>query len=176
MNSIKKIGIAVLIIIIVISFTGMFLPSTIKLERSIEIKAPVNLVFDQVNNLKNWESWSPWVKNDPGLKVLYNDIPVGKGASFSWSGSTSGKGSLLIIDSIKDSLVIFALEFKEESPAHSMFKFENKAGDVKVTWSFESEIGNNPFTKVIWIIGKKAIANSFEKGLMSLKEQVELKK
>jgi hypothetical protein len=176
MKSIKKLGIAVLIIVIVISLAGMFLPSTIKIERSIRIKAPVNIVFDQVNILKNWETWSPWKQSDPTVKLLYNDIAEGDGASFSWSGVNSDKGTLLITHSIPDSLVIILLEFKDQGSANVRFNFEESVGEVKVNWLFENEVGNNPLKRFFWSIGKKTIQESIDKGLNNIKEKVEKQK
>jgi hypothetical protein len=171
MKLIKKLGIAVLIFLIVISVVGMFFPSKVEIERSIIINAPVSIVFEKVNVLKNWEDWSPWKKMDPEMKNVYNDIPSGKGASFSWQGPKSGEGSLLVAESYPDSLIVTDLEFKGEGHADSDFKFSALSeNSTKVSWSFQCEVGSNPFIRVFWSIGTSMMKQSFDDGLKSIKD------
>ena len=42
------------------------------------VKAKV--IFDQVNDLKMWEKWSPWVEGDSTIKVTYQGPGKGIGA------------------------------------------------------------------------------------------------
>jgi hypothetical protein len=41
------------------------------------------VAFAQVNDLRNWEAWSPWAKLDPAAKQTYAGPTAGVGASFS---------------------------------------------------------------------------------------------
>ena len=177
MKIMKRLGIAVLIFLIVISVVGMFFPSKVEIERSIVINAPAKNVFEKVNVLKKWEEWSPWKKMDPEMKNIYNDIPSGKGASFSWKGPKSGEGSLLILESYIDSLIITDLEFKGEGHADSEFRFTPLSEEnTKVSWSFKCDVGNNPFIRIFWSIGANMMKESFDDGLKSLKSIAEKNK
>jgi len=42
-------------------------PTEYRVERSSTIDAPAKLVFDQVNNHKLRDAWSPWEKMDPDM-------------------------------------------------------------------------------------------------------------
>ncbi|MEZ4984128.1 MAG: hypothetical protein R2795_03670 [Saprospiraceae bacterium] len=52
------------------------------MERTISINAPQAVVFDAVNELKNWESWSPWQEQDPSTKTVYSETSAGAGAYY----------------------------------------------------------------------------------------------
>ena len=36
------------------------------------IEAPVDLIFEQVNDYKNWQVWGPWMESDPNIKMNFN--------------------------------------------------------------------------------------------------------
>ncbi|WP_377517691.1 hypothetical protein [Microbulbifer taiwanensis] len=42
------------------------------LERSVTIAKPPQTVFPYVNNLRNFNSWSPWYQLDPNTKYEYS--------------------------------------------------------------------------------------------------------
>ena len=80
MKIVKNIGLGLLILIILLVVVAYLLPRHVKVERTAIIKAPAEIIFGQVNVLKNWEQLSPWHKIDPKMKLVYNEIPSGKGA------------------------------------------------------------------------------------------------
>ena len=59
-NFFKKIAIWIGLALLAIILISFLFPTTMKVSRSIEVNAPVDRVFDQVNDLRNWEKWSPW--------------------------------------------------------------------------------------------------------------------
>ena len=104
------IGLAVVIIGFII-FVALR-PSTFRISRSAVIGAPPNMVFSQVNDLHNWEAWSPWAKMDPQAKSTYGGPAAGVGATFTWSGNNNiGEGRMTITESQPNELVRFRLNF-----------------------------------------------------------------
>ncbi len=71
MKTFKKILLGLLAFIVVVLIVGFFLPRKTHVERSAEISASPEVVYDQVNNLKNWVTWSPWHHLDPKMKMEY---------------------------------------------------------------------------------------------------------
>jgi len=45
-------------------------PSEFRVMRSALVGAPPDAVFPHVNDLHNWEAWSPWAKLDPEANDL----------------------------------------------------------------------------------------------------------
>jgi len=55
MRILKIIGLSLAAIVLLIAIVGLFLPSTVSIERSIVINATAEKSYEQVNVLKNWE-------------------------------------------------------------------------------------------------------------------------
>ncbi len=64
MKFLKKLIILIIAIVLVYCVVGFFAPSNYKVERSREINAPLEVVFEQVSKFNNWDSWSPWKEKD----------------------------------------------------------------------------------------------------------------
>jgi len=62
---------ALAILILGLFVFSLYLPSRLKIERSLLIKARPEVVFREVNTLRNWERWSPWHQLDPAMKLVY---------------------------------------------------------------------------------------------------------
>jgi uncharacterized protein YndB with AHSA1/START domain len=74
-------------------------PDSFEVERSIKIKAPPDTVFRLVNDLHQWETWSPWAEKDPEIKSTFRGANSGIGAVHEWSGNRGvGSGRMKIID------------------------------------------------------------------------------
>jgi len=75
----KKILIALALIVVVFVIIVALQPAEFHVTRSAAVAAPAELVFAQVNELKKWEAWSPWVKIDPAMKQTYEGPASGTG-------------------------------------------------------------------------------------------------
>src|SRR5262249_55025053 len=93
MQPARKFGlfktILLVLAVIVIAFLSVVAaqPAEYRITRSATIAAPPAEVFPQVNNLHNWEAWSPWAKLDPAAKNTFEGPPEGTGSIFKWSGN-----------------------------------------------------------------------------------------
>ena len=147
MKILKTIGITILVILALLVIGALFLPSHSHLERSVVMKADPANIFNEVNTLKNWESWSPWHKLDPNMKLTYEGPESGKGAKYIWKSDKKdvGSGSLWIVDSKPDSFVQNTMEFDGMGQSASAFKIEKTADGTKVTWSMDSKCEGLPW-------------------------------
>ena len=67
-------------------------PGTFHVERSITIKAPPEKIFPLINDLRQWDVWTPYNK-DPAMKKSYSGPGSGNGAHYAWEGNSDvGKG------------------------------------------------------------------------------------
>jgi len=148
----------------------IFLSREVVVERSLVIPAPQALVFEQVNNLKQWELWSPWHKIDPKMELTYGDKTVGTGASYSWKSKHEqvGNGIFTIITSQPSDSIHGTMDFLENGKGQAYYKFSPAESGTKVTWSMKSDLGGFP---LIWYMGgmlKDMIGKDFDKGLNNL--------
>ena len=169
------------LLIIVVGFFGIgfLLPGTSHVERSIDIAAPAPVVYDQINELKNWTNWSPWAKLDPKVKWVYSEpSSAGKGAYYTWVGNDKvGEGKLTLLDVKPNELLRSRMEFKGQNDATADFKLTAKdSTSTKVLWSFDTDHGMSPLSRWFGLAMNSFIGPDYEKGLANLKAVCETKK
>src|SRR6516162_2441523 len=92
------IAIAAIVVLFVIVIS--LRPADFRITRTGRISAPVDVVFENVNDLHKWEAWSPWAKMDPNAKNNFAGPAAGPGSSMEWSGNNKvGAGRMTITDS-----------------------------------------------------------------------------
>jgi hypothetical protein len=64
----KKIVLALVVLIVLLAAVGMLLPRNVHVERSIVIDAPAATVFALLDGYKQFNKWSPWAVYDPNAK------------------------------------------------------------------------------------------------------------
>lgn len=151
-------------------------PAEFRVSRSATLPAPPSVVFAHVNDLHNWEAWSPWAKLDPQAKGTYDGPREGEGASFAWSGNSEvGEGRMTITESRPHELVRLRLEFVKPFQAtnEAEFTFEPAGEQTLVTWSMSGR--NNFMSKAVglFIDCEKMVGGQFEQGLANLTSVVE---
>lgn len=152
---------------------SLFIAKEYKTEKSIVINAPLSVVYDQVNNLKNWESWEPWRKEDPTIKISYAGPESGANAQYSWESKKMGNGSMTIKESTPGKEVKTALNFGPGADALSNFKMEEVPEGTKVTWGFNFPVGWNPIGKYMTLMMDGEMQKKMSEGLDGLKKSAE---
>lgn len=134
-----KYTIIFLMIIIIGSCTYISIqPNTYDVFRSRTISAPAPVLFNNVNDFKNWESWSPWIEKDPELKITYPEQTMGVGGSYSWEGEDGvGRMSTLSINPYDS--ILQEMQFEDFPPSDVYWKFETFEKGTNVTWGMKSE-------------------------------------
>jgi Polyketide cyclase / dehydrase and lipid transport len=115
-------------------------------EKSIVINTPASAIFPRINNMKNFTSWSPWSKMDPGAKQSFEGAEAGVGSKMSWEGKKKGKGSQWVEESVENERVKTGLSFEGfDGIAYAELKLVGEGGGTKVTWTYDGD--NNGFGK-----------------------------
>ena len=162
--------IAVLLVVIVVQ------PDHFHIARSVTIETPANIVFDKVNNLHEWQKWSPWAKLDPNARLTYKGPISGAGAGYEWEGNNDvGAGEMTITESKPYEVIRFHLDFLRpfEASNTAEFTFVPNGNQTVVTWSMSGE--NNFIGKAFSLVINcdKMVGGEFDKGLAELKKQSE---
>jgi hypothetical protein len=174
---IRKILIGVAILVAAFAVFVAMQPDELNIARSTTIAAPAPAVFDQVNDLRKWDNWSPWAKLDPAAKVSFEGAQAGQGAVFKWSGNDKiGEGKMTVTDSRPGDFVKIKVEFIKpfEGSNVSEFSFKPDGNRTAVTWS-SSGRNDNFFMKAICLVMnmQKTLGGEMEKGLAQMKSVVE---
>jgi hypothetical protein len=150
-------------------------PAEFAVERSATIEAPPHLVYGYIENLREWEAWSPFARMDPEQKNSYEGPAAGVGAITSWEGPEAGKGRATITGVKPDREVDVRLEFQEpmEVTNRAVFRLAPAGDATTVTWRLEGRNGFVAKAFSLLMDMDAMVGGEFEKGLASMKTLAE---
>ena len=166
--------IAILFILLVVGQADEFTVS-----RSAKISAPPEKIFPHVNDLHNWEAWSPWAKLDPNAKNSFEGAAFGVGAAMAWEGNCKvGVGRMTITESKPIESIRFRLDFEKPMKATNLaeFNFKTEGGQTIVTWSMTGQKNFVGKFFHLFMNCDQMIGGQFEKGLAAIKPIAEAAK
>jgi hypothetical protein len=172
MKLLKKIGLVLAGLLVLLVLISFFLPSQVHVERSRTLAGPPEAAFAQVNTLKNWETWSPWHRIDPkNTTYVFSEKPDGEGAWYSWKSPNPnvGNGKLTVTKSLPGELVEADLDFEGMGTSKSGYHFQPDGNGTKVTITMDSDM-SRPFVvgRYMGLMMDKMLGPDFEKGLANL--------
>jgi uncharacterized protein YndB with AHSA1/START domain len=150
-------------------------PKSFALSRSAVIAAPADRVFSLIDDLRGFNRWNPFAKQDPELKIQYESVTSGKGAAYTWVGKKAGVGRMEITDSVPSQQVTMRLDFSKPMEAHNTVSFtlEPQGTDTSVTWAMTGPMNYAQNLMTTFFSMDKMVGGEFEAGLASLKTLAE---
>ncbi len=153
---------------LILFIVPLFLPSGYTITATIDIKAPRQRVFNQVNTLKNQEKWSPF-EQDSTLINHYEGPASGKGAKRIWNSLHSGSGTEEIISSKPYTRVQTKINFGAPGRALEEWNFSSEKEFTRVKWKLHIDKLQYPFGKWVGLLLRKSMKQLMETGLYTLK-------
>jgi len=175
MKIVKILGTAVVGLIGLVLVIGLIAQKSFKVERSIVINAPYELVVDQIIHFKNFQEWEPWGHLDPNMEASIEGEDGQVGAIYRWNGNDDvGSGSQEVM-SITAERIEIRLSFTEpwESENLAFYNLRETNGGVEVTWGMEGDVPFPMNTMLIFDDMDESVGSDFAKGLESLKNRCE---
>ncbi len=177
----KKFLYSIVIIIVIFSVVGLFLPRNIHIERSITIERPDSMIFAMLNGYASFDSWSPWIERDPSVNYLISGPTNGVGARLTWSGDPrlTGSGQQEIIESTAPSLIRMRFQFENQGEAIMYYALSEQDGATRVTWGFDTDVtkGQKLFSSIMaryfGLFFDRWLGSDYEQGLENLKHLAE---
>ena len=170
----KKIVFVLIGLVALILFVPAVMKPSFRIERSIEIAQPAEVIFPFVSDFSKWKDWSHWSSTDPGQKVTISGSHGQVGHKMEWDGKINGKGVQTVISITENKSVASSLIFTEPNSMESVATLElsSTATGTKVTWSNEGKL-DYPVGRLFGPFLDGMVGPDFEKGLMNLKKLVE---
>ena len=170
MKLIKTLLFLVLILIIGALIYVAVQPNNYSVTRTKTINAPVDAVYNNVIDFKNWEHWSSWVEKDPTLVITYPEKTKGVGGHYSWEDS-DGVGVMKTLATVEKASIDQEMQFGEFEPSKVHWIFKPHAnGTTEVTWTMTSD--NMPFGFKAFAVSQGGMDNiigpHFDRGLEKL--------
>jgi len=175
-----KISKIIFIIAVLFVGIGLLLSPKYYIEQSVTIQAPPELVFDQINCLKQWEAWTPWKIQDKNLQISHNGPCMGVDCEMAWVSEQQliGRGKQKIIASEPYQFVVLELDLtahSEDKHTATMTWHIEKQLDhtTKVICMYDGVVSNNLFSKYMCFLKEQKMNYTIEQSLRRLKRHVE---
>jgi uncharacterized protein YndB with AHSA1/START domain len=169
--------VALIVTFIIFSF---FIATSQKVEKSITIKAPAAVIFEQLAKLENFNKWSSWNNADSSVIHTITGTDGTAGAITTWKGhpEISGEGKMEITDIETNRKVSHTINFisPKKIKATSVFQLnEINAGETTITWKFEIATPRPWNIFNLFYSMEKEKGKEFESSLATLKKIAEAK-
>lgn len=138
MKILKYVALFLLVVIVGLAIYAAVQPNSYEVTRSRVIEAPNELVYNNISDFKNWESWGPWLEEDPTMTFEYGDLTKGEGASYSWNGK-DGTGSQKMVSAIPYESITNELSFDGMGTSTGYWKFVPSGDGTEVTWGMKAD-------------------------------------
>lgn len=140
--------------------------------RSKVIKNPRSIVFNYINDYRNWETFCTWIKNDSSYQFTYPELSMGQGASCSWTSDAS-EGNLKTI-SVKENESIFQKMVNNEESAEIYWNFKDTVGGTKVSWRSKGKLDFKSKVAAFFQGGiNSVVGDTYEKSLENLNKTLD---
>ncbi|XCF07496.1 SRPBCC family protein [Tamlana crocina] len=171
MKALKYILFLLLIFVIGLAIYIAVQPNEFRFSRSTVIKTPASVVYNKVNDYKNWPSFSPWIEQEPTAILTYGDKTSGVDGSYAWNGDILGEGQMTTLSVNENESIEQHIQFIKpfESESDINWTFEPTDEGTKVTWEMA---GKQDFMTKVYTTFAGSIEDmtgpDFERGLFKL--------
>jgi effector-binding domain-containing protein len=139
MKAVKYIFFLLLIAFIALAIYIAVQPNEYHVTRTRTIKAPAAVIYDNVNDFKNWEAWSSWVEKDPNMTITLPEKTQGVGGSYSWEDK-HGIGTMNTLEANPNKSIQQEMVFADFPSSKVSWAFkQNKDGSTDVTWDISGK-------------------------------------
>ncbi|WP_420574389.1 SRPBCC family protein [Kordia sp.] len=173
MKILKYVLLLLLVLIVAGAIFVATRPNDYDVVRSKVIKAPVDVVFNNINDYKNWEAWGPWMEDDSTIVVKYNEQTSGIGANYSWT-SKDGPGKMKTLSLTQNKSIEQQMQFGDYEPTDVYWTFEEVPEGTKLSWGMKSDKTAFIFKFFAALSGgmDKMLGDMEERGLNNIEREV----
>lgn len=171
MKLLNIVGVSAIFFVVLFFGIAIFLPSEVQVKRSVIVPASSEVVFEQVNDLRQWRYWSPWQQLDPNMSITYEGFLSGKNASYHWQSDKVGNGKVTITQSRPYQSITTNMSYTNMKVT-SHYQFEAVRQGTRVSWIFVTNVGENPIDKYMALLLDLVIGPDLKRGLTNLKNHI----
>jgi hypothetical protein len=151
-------------------------PSRYEVARSLAVTAAPELVYGQLEDLRQFPRWSPWDARDPNLQRTFEGPQRGPGARLHWRGNRElGTGTMSITQASPPSGLryLMVLERPWRATIANDLRVVRATTGATVTWTVSGELGFWAKLFTLFDAPDRRVGKDLEVGLAKLKALVE---
>ena len=164
MRLIKLAIISLILFFLLITGISLFIPSTVRISRAIQVDSGREEVINILSDLNSWKSWYPGA--DSGQIIYKEQKPIAiepdPKTSIQWR-----------MKEITDSSVIYFLEGAGSKRVDNGWNLVREQGSLTVQWYMDFKLRWYPWEKFSSLLFEKQYGTQMEIGLGRLKRLVE---
>lgn len=145
MKIVKRIGLFILGIIVLLLVAALFIKKEYTVEREIIVSKSKEQAFNYIRYAKNQDHYNKWIMSDPEAKKEYRGTDGTVGFVYAWDGTKSGKGEQQIKNIEEGQRVDFNLHFIKPMEGNAEAWITTEAvspGQTKIKWGMH---GRSPY-------------------------------
>jgi hypothetical protein len=175
-KTLKIIAGIILFIIAFLLIAAIFVGKTVHVERAITINRSPEELWPLVSTFESHTKWSPFIKQDPAVKLTYEGQPGTVGSVYSWKGNSDvGSGRQTMTKLERPTRVESDLKFFEpmEAEAKAFITLTPAGQATKAVWGFDSEYAYPMNVILLFIDFDEMLGKDYNDGLVKLKQLAE---
>lgn len=171
----KILGVIVLLLIVYTVIALLTFGNSYHYEKSVVMNAPREKVWQQINSMKAFNQWNPWMKLDPNMRIVYSGSEGQIGDKYCWDSKNddAGAGCQEIRDLVENQKqkteMIFQRPFAGQATSEIILSSEGNG--TKVTWTMDTQ--QEAWMKIMRPMMDYQMGKSYEEGLNNLRNLVE---
>ena len=153
---------------------ALFSPTSYKVERSLTIDAPVNIVWDELIHFRNWQDWDNTCTEDSSSKFSFLGIDGSIGSAILWESKAEGKGELIHLgNEMFRQIDLEYRNYTKSTEALSSIILEEKEGGVLIKWTIEGDSDLPFLARPMTHLMETVIGPDCDQSLKSLNKHVQ---
>jgi len=174
MKKLRQVLLVILSFALILMGIGFLLPRNVYVERFIVIRSSPEIVYTQINTIKNWVKWAPWMESDSAMQLSFAGPETGINASVNWKSNNLnvGNGNVTIFYSLPFDSILVIMDYGKSGKSIGKFHFLKDSLYTKVIWSVATDLGMNPISRWFGLFSEQMIGPDLMKGLTKLREEV----
>lgn len=165
MRFIKLGFISVVFLFLLITAISLLLPSTVNISKTIDINAPFDSLYNNINDVTKWKSW---YANYDTSNVSFSAKKTGEGAFI-----IMNKTTVTIFKSSPEQITTLWQFGKTSLEGEFNFFRQRNSSQTTVQWHFIQHVKWYPWEKFASIVSAKVLGPGIEKSLDNLKRVCE---
>lgn len=143
MKILKNIILILLIVFVIAAVYLATLDGSYEVSKTRLIKADPEVVFNDLNDFRNWKEWGPWYEQDSTILVQYADQTIGEGGAYTWTSDLEAGGSIKTVEVVQPEQIKQEIVF--ETPFGDMksdiyWKLNQVESGTELTWGMKGEL------------------------------------